>query len=331
MNRELIRHFEPVTAEEQHILERMKHGVKQIEKDLYTSTKGFTVESKKMMQKTGVLIDIRPHTRFISFPKHSHNYIEILYMCSGRTKHIINGNIEVTLNTGDLLFLNQHSTHEVLPASIDDIGINFIVLPEFFDVAFGMLEKENVLSNFIISTLCHNANGSNYLHFKVADVLPVQNLVENLVWSIVYPQENDQEINQTTMGLLFMQLLNYTDTIEQVSPNQYKNSIVMKSLKYIEENYKEASLTELASRLNQSVSNLSKLIKEQTNFTFKELLQTKRLSQAERLLNNTKIPITDIIGAVGYDNTSYFYRIFREKYQMSPKDYRRYYQGKIRT
>ena len=51
MNRELVRHFEPVTAEEQHILERMKHGVKRIEKDLYTSTKGFTVESKKMMQK----------------------------------------------------------------------------------------------------------------------------------------------------------------------------------------------------------------------------------------------------------------------------------------
>ena len=99
--------------------------------------------------------------------------------------------------------------------------------------------------------------------------------------------------------------------------------IAMKAVKYIEENYRPASLTFLASQLGLSVSALSKIIKKYTGFTFKELLQIKRLSRATYLLSETSLPVTDIIYAVGYDNTSYFHRIFREKYGMSPFEYRK--------
>ena len=51
-------------------------------------------------------------------------------------------------------------------------------------MAFDMMEEENVLSNFIISTLMRDSSQSQYLHFHVSDVLPVQNLVENMVWSL---------------------------------------------------------------------------------------------------------------------------------------------------
>lgn len=53
-----------------------------------------------------------------------------------------------------------------------------------------------------------------YLHFKVADVLPVQNLIENLIWTIKNDSLNKRSINQITMGLLFVQLLNNTDRVE---------------------------------------------------------------------------------------------------------------------
>ena len=56
--------------------------------------------------------------------------------------------------------------------------------------------------------------------------------------------------------------------------------------------------------------------------TFKELLQTKRLNQAAYLLTTTKLPVSDIITAVGYDNTSYFYRVFQKRFQVTPRDYR---------
>lgn len=317
MNRELMRRLEPITEEEMRIL----NGSKAINKDIYTTGKEFTIDSKKMLQK-GQLLDIRTHTRFISFPQHKHNYIEIMYMCSGKTTHIINDTTTIILEKGDLLFLNQYSYHEIEEAKEEDIGINFIILPEFFDEVLPMISKDNVLSDFLVNTLRQNTTKATYLHFKVADVLPVQNLIENMIWSILHKQYYQNPFIQTTMGLLFMQLVNQTNRIDYNGDKQQVNAIVMKVLHYIEAHYKEASLTDLANEMNLSVSNISRIIKSNTGCTFKELLQNKRFQQAIHLLLATTLPVTDIIYRVGYDNTSYFHRMFRQKYAMSPKDYR---------
>lgn len=316
MHQTLLDKLRPISEEEKRILKE-----KEICRDIYTTGKDFTIDSKKMLENSS-LISIRPHTRFIAFPKHKHNYIEIIYMCSGSTTHIINGGTEIKLYAGDLLFLNQHCFHEILPAGENDIAVNFVVLPEFFDVAFDMLKEENAISNFIISSLKTEGSDAAYLHFNVADVYPVQNLVENLVWGIMNSSENNVHINQLTMGLLFVQLLNHTHLLED-SFSGGKRKIAIKAVRYIEENYKLASLTTLADSLGLSVSSLSKIIKTYTGLTFKELLQHKRLNRATHLLCNTNLPVTDIIFAVGYDNTSYFHRIFKEKYNMSPFEYRK--------
>ena len=117
MNAELLEKLKPISKEEQAILD----GSKDVQKDLYTSRADFVVDSGKMLEK-GKLIDIRLHTRFIHFPVHRHNYVEIIYMCSGSTTHIINGHNTVKLETGELLFLNQNATQEILPAGIKAIG-----------------------------------------------------------------------------------------------------------------------------------------------------------------------------------------------------------------
>jgi AraC-like DNA-binding protein len=317
MQKELLEQLKRITVEEQAILK----GNHSVEKGIYTAGKEFVIDSKKMLAK-GKLIDIRTHTRFVHFPKHRHNYIEIIYMCSGQTTHLINGTSEVVLKAGDLLFLNQNAYQEIQPAGFDDVAINFIVLPEFFDVAFTMVEGENILRDFIIGTLRKDSDRMDYIHFKVADILPVQNLIENLVWSIMNKQSNWRQINQVTMGLLFLQLVNYSDCIDRNDPKQYEQNITMAVLRYIEDNYKTATLTEIAKELNQSLYLLSRLVKEQTGQTFKQLLRTKRLNQAVYLLTKTVLPVEDIITAIGYENSSYFHRIFKERFQMTPKAYR---------
>lgn len=319
MNKELLDILRRITPEEEEIL-----SGKKISRDRYSSAGDFTIRGEKMLD-AGSLINIRTHTRFVSFPKHKHDYIEIIYMCSGKTEHIINGDVRIVLEAGNLLFLNQFSYHEILPTGKDDIAVNFIVRPEFFDVAFDMMEEENVLRKFIVSTLCNNTDEAAYLHFHVADILPVQNLVENMVWSLVNKQSNNRRINQTTMGLLFLQLMNYVDKLEQDKETvgiDGGNRISFATLKYVEENYRNGSLSELAADLNMSVYTLSRHIKQATGYNFKDLLQIKRFNKSVQLLAETTLPIADIIAAVGYDNTSYFFRCFKEKYGCSPKRYR---------
>lgn len=316
MDERIIKQLQKTTKEEEEIL-----NGNTIQKGLYTNQADFTIDSKKMLER-GKLIDIRPHTRFAEFPRHKHNYIEILYMVSGRTVHIIDDRVKVILEAGDLLFLNQHTYHKVLPAGKADIGINFIILPEFFDVAFSMVEEENRLKNFLVDTLRKNEGRGNYLHFHVSGILPIQNLIENMTWSILNHESNQHKINQTTMGLLFLQLMNYTDTLEEHDRGQNGNRLTMNALRYIEENYRDATLEELAKMENKSIYQLSRMVRSHTGYTFKELLQMKRMNKAEELLMRTTLPISDIIAAVGYDNSSYFFRLFKEKHQMSPRRYR---------
>ena len=92
--------------------------------------------------------------------------------------------------------------------------------------------------------------------------------------------------------------------------------------RYIDEHYRDASLKELASELKFDIYWLSREIKRQTGRTYKELLQEKRMQQAAYMLTNSRMSVSEIISSVGYDNTSYFYRKFRERYGVSPKEYR---------
>lgn len=325
MNSELLEKLKPISEEEQAILD----GKSDIQKELYQSTckpafsvkSNFVVDSRKMLEK-GKLIDIRLHTRFIHFPVHRHNYVEIIYMCSGSTTHIINGHNTVKLETGELLFLNQNATQEILPAGKDDIAVNLIILPEFFDKAFLMMEDESVLHDFLVGTLKGESGLVDYLHFQVRDELPIQNLIENLIYSLVTKQKNFRNINQTTMGLLFILLQNQSDKINKNDPEQHEQNLVFTALKYIEDNYKTGSLEELSELTGQPDYYISRLIKKRTGRTFKNLLQIKRLNQAAFLLTTTRLPVEDIILLAGYDNTSYFHRIFKEHFAMTPKTYR---------
>lgn len=316
MNEEIIRQLSVITDEEQKIL----NGQKDINKTIYTEKKEMVIDCDKLLQK-GKLIQVRPHTRFVHFPKHRHNYIEVIYMCKGSTVHIVDGN-RVVLQEGDLLFLNQNAVQEILPAGEEDIAVNFIILPQFFDTAFEMIgADDNLLRDFLVGSLCRNNQAVSYLYFHVAEVLPIQNLVENMVWSVLHNTLNKRSSNQITMGLLILQLLNYMDKME-TGEKQVDQEFVISVLNYIETKYKDGSLSELSELMGYDLYWMSREIKKKTGKTYKELLQTKRMNQAAYMLANTKIPVSEIIQMVGYDNSSYFYRKFKERYGVSPKEFR---------
>lgn len=314
MRRELTEKLRAITAEEEKLLAGEK-----IDQTLYASGRSFTVDSGKLLSR-GQLIAMRPHTRFAPFPQHTHNYVEIVYMCTGRTFHQINQSPPLELKAGELLFLNQHASHGVEPAGQNDIGVNLIVLPQFFDYALAMTGTGNVLARFLLDGLRKSGGELSCLHFRCGQELPIQNLMENLLWRLTDPGSASGRLAQATMGLLLMELLHGPDGLLPESTGH--SGAVLAALGEIEHNYREADLTRLAAELHVSLPYLSSAVHEATGQTFKELLREKRLGRAAELLEETTLPVEDIIGAVGYDNTSYFYRKFRERYGISPKQYR---------
>ncbi|MCR5354991.1 MAG: AraC family transcriptional regulator [Lachnospiraceae bacterium] len=316
MNQELLEELRQITPEEQMYL----NGAESVDEGIYMEPKTNVVDYKKLIT-SGKVIDVRTHTRFVHFPKHTHNYVELIYMCSGSTKHIINGN-EIVLEKGELLFLNQNAIQEIMPAGEDDIAVNLIILPSFFDYALTMLgDEDNLIREFIIDCLKSKDNDVSYLHFKVADVLPIQNLMENLIWTIHNKQNNKRSINQATMGVLLLQLMNYTEYVD-VGKDNSGQELVMSVYKYVEENYRDGSFTDLAEQLHYDLHWLSKTIKQLTGKNYTDLLQDKRMRQAAYLLRTSKLTVADIATAVGYENISYFHRLFQKTYGTSPRNYR---------
>lgn len=315
ISEELLNTLRSVSPEEQALLA----GQKQIQRGIYMDADSDVIDARKLLA-SGRLITLRPHTRFAHFPEHSHNYVEVVYMCAGSTTQIANGK-KIELHPGELLFFGQGARQEILPAGENDIAVNFIILPQFFDKVLEMLDADRTpLHQFIVDSLGGSGENTNYLHFRVSDVLPIQNLVENLIWTLLRgAAPNRRSICQTTMGLIFMELLNHTD---RLASGTTEEAAIVKVLRYIEENYPTASLTEIAATLHYDLYWLSREIKRRTGKTYKALLQEKRLTQAAYFLEHTTLPVDEIGQAVGYSNLSYFHRIFQEKYAATPKKYR---------
>ena len=99
--------------------------------------------------------------------------------------------------------------------------------------------------------------------------------------------------------------------------------LVRAALQEITQNYREASLSNVARTYGVSLAYVSECVRAQTGKTYKELLQKHRMETAARLLRRSELNIQQIITQVGYENTSYFYRLFHERYGQSPREYRR--------
>ncbi len=96
-------------------------------------------------------------------------------------------------------------------------------------------------------------------------------------------------------------------------------------LDYIAENYaKTISIDELAEQVSLSKHYFMRFFKKYMGTTCIEYINDYRLNRAANLLITTRLQITEIAMSIGITNLSYFNRIFRKKYNMTPKEYRSY-------
>lgn len=316
MDKWLLEQIQEITPEEQAYLD----GEEEVNKQIYTRKESFEIDCQ-MFLKQGKLITVRHHSRFIEFPEHKHNYIEIVYVCTGEIVHYIDGKV-LSMKEGDLLLMNQHVKHSVKRADLGDIGINFIALPEFFDIPLQMMRRQNVIADFLLGTLRQNYTVPQYLLFQLKDQKYISNLMENMISSVVYDSENEDVINQYSMGLVFLYLLNNMDKLAHNSSQSYEDVVIQAALKYIDSQYRTAVLSRIAEDFNLSLSAVSRLIKKNTGFTFVELLMRKRFQKALMFLVETDLPIEQIASNIGYENQSYFYRQFKAHYGVTPSQYR---------
>jgi two-component system response regulator YesN len=92
---------------------------------------------------------------------------------------------------------------------------------------------------------------------------------------------------------------------------------------YIEKNYAQPiSEQAVAREFGMSAFEFSRAFRAAHDITFRDYLCECRLVQAKRLLSIAHVPVGDVAAMVGFNDPSYFARLFRKRTGMSPSAYR---------
>lgn len=119
------------------------------------------------------------------------------------------------------------------------------------------------------------------------------------------------------------EVLSALKSLKPSKDNGSSDALMDKIDGYIEQNIKGARLDVLARQLGYSSVYTGNLVKKLTGKSFSKLLQDKRCSVAADMLISCNMSVEEIIESVGYENESFFRKIFKEKYGVNPLEYRK--------
>ena len=93
-------------------------------------------------------------------------------------------------------------------------------------------------------------------------------------------------------------------------------------MNYVQANYIDITLDDLAEKFFLSKPYLSKYIKEKSGMTFGDLVKKIRMKKAKALLKSSNMTVENIAMSVGYQNVEHFNRLFKKAYNMTPMQFR---------
>ena len=101
-----------------------------------------------------------------------------------------------------------------------------------------------------------------------------------------------------------------------------KNSVVTKVKNFIEKNYSgDISLNKLSDLFHINASYLTRIFKEEERYSINEYIIKVRVENAKKILEQGKVNIQKLAEAVGYEDSTYFFKVFKKVTGMTPREY----------
>ncbi len=259
-------------------------------------------------------------------PYHRHDYVELVYVVSGKMKQRI-ADEEIILEEGQFCIIDQNCMHQELITSDDMMVLYLSFSKEFFEFNFentnDMEELQIIFNQFIMGQkkMKKYVFLRPYDHYDDIEVMLTTILQEYYNRNIGY-----QYMIKVLSMRLFQVLCQKYDLIfkSKDSIGIHENFFYILN-QYIKGNLEKVSISDLQDRFHYGRNYFTKVIKENTGLTYTEYLKVLRMDETKKLLIETDLSVSDIALRVGINNRSYFYTLFNEFYNMSPVEYRKKY------
>lgn len=263
---------------------------------------------------TGLQIAVNPYNEYYCAGRHTHDFIEIKYIISGKGKHIING-YEFDVSSGDVFVVNPGSSHYFKTSKENPI------------LAFNL----NVDMKIINSTLSDEKLGT-----LPADILSkpftvlhdeqqyLKNILEGMHSECINKDIGYMEQLYADFLRIMVYIGRYNSNAKTEDVNKNSRDPIFNVVSYLDEHYTEdITLDRLSEISNYNSSYLSRRFKQVVGVGISEYIHKIRVNRACIYLRESNKSFMEIAFTVGYENENYFRRVFKRIVGKNPQDYKK--------
>lgn len=240
-----------------------------------------------------------------AFGPHSRTSYLLHIVFSGKGKYYVEGKV-YSIESGQI-FLIYPGITTTYQADTEDPW------------SYGWVGFSGLRCPFILSQMGFSAD--NHV-ITIANIEPLRACIQSMMDTHKLTYAN--ELYRTSHLLHFFAYIIEQQSDELTASRSYPRSVYAQlAMQYIENNYmNKIKITELADYIGVDRSHLTKSFHEEYHVSPQEYLIRLRMEKAEYLLTHTSQPISIVAHNVGYSDALAFSKIFRQRFGLSPSDYR---------
>ncbi len=257
---------------------------------------------------------------FATVPLHWHEEMEIIYIKKGSgtitvdfTTHFVTAPTLVLIVPGQLHSISQHEK--------DSMEYENII---FHPNILMSRQNDDCTTDFLLPLLSGGISLPTLLTPALSNYAEIAACIDDADEICkFYPKAYQFALKSQLLRFFYLLFSTCADT---ASPGKKPGSLdkMKQIIKYIECNYmQKITIAEIADAIGLSQSHFMKYFKNTMGTSFIDYLNEYRLTMASRLLHSSDSSILDIASEVGFDNLSYFNRLFKKRFGTTPSKYRK--------
>jgi AraC family L-rhamnose operon regulatory protein RhaS len=249
------------------------------------------------------------------FKLHTHDFYEASIIVSGSAKHVI-GDYSYPLRRGEIYVIKKNIAHGFYDVNGLDV-IDLMFFPDLFASAdVQLFTLPGFRSLFIVEPDIRVSNYYPYVFTLSEEELNYVVAASNIIRELM---ENSREhivlVKHFVLSLFAYLSVKYAVSHEEPQSVQ----LFSNAIQFMYENIaKPIKISDIASHLFISTRHLNRLFKQYNNKTPSEYLTDIRLMHAYKLLSDKKNRIAEISALCGFTDPSYFTRLFKMKFGVTP-------------
>ena len=272
---------------------------------------------------------------FENIGKHRHNYVEMIYVIEGELDFIIEDKYH-RYGKGNFCIINQNVAHKEI-VSGEYEALYFSLSSNYIKSLTGKKSKNkenDLLVDFIYRNLVYTTDIDFLELFPVKEDANeiLHKLSKGLMVELLEKNDGYKDFVHGYIKRIIGRLQDYS--LYNCSNIHYASSqssdLFERTLAYLQNHRYKVDRNELAEALHYNGNYISEVFLTHTGVTLATYVRNLCLQEATKLLLNTNMSISQIVSQLHYENRTTFYKLFKDKYGMTPMDYRMNQDGGLR-